>query len=377
MKRSNLYHPEELSSLYVHVPFCRSKCPYCDFYSVTSYGLMESYSSSLLEELSLRQPRLCPFPTVYFGGGTPSLMSPSFFEKVLSHVGQFSEVTVEVNPEDGNRSFFQELRGIGVNRLSIGVQALTEGALRFLNRTHSLRQGLDCVEMAVSVFDNVSVDIIYGIPGNPVNLEKLEWLISMGIKHISIYALTVYEGTPLHARVKEGLVSLPNEEEVAEEYYRIRDYLISKGFYHYEISNFALPGFESRHNICYWNLDNYVGIGASASGFVGEVYWRNISNVGDYCLKVRRGELPEEERVVITGGQYKEFKLAMGLRLSQGVDLSEEGVKDLFEEKISYPPLSALLEEEYLVYDPPVLKLGERGLFVSNSVIASLICALF
>ncbi len=377
MKKSELYHLEKVASLYVHVPFCRKKCPYCDFYSVESSELKQDYLPILLQELHLRQPDFCQLPTVYFGGGTPSLMPLAFFEGVLSLLGQFSEVTVEVNPEDAEKTLFTGLKDIGVNRISIGIQSLSKKALKFLGRTHSLEQALNSVENAISVFNNVSVDIIYGIPGCPIDLKSLKKLISTGIKHVSVYALTIYRGTAFHSRLKEGTLKLPEEEAVSQEYYRVREFLLEEGFRHYEISNFALPGYESRHNLSYWELRNYVGIGASASGMVGKTYWKNVSSISNYYLMVNEGRLPEEKRVTYTEEQYRELKIIMGLRLTEGINLQKTELQELFEEKLSTPQLEALLEEGYLVYDPPVLRLGEKGLFVSNSVISSLLHLLF
>nr|WP_243644919.1 radical SAM family heme chaperone HemW [Phorcysia thermohydrogeniphila] len=369
-----------MSSLYVHVPFCRSKCPYCDFYSVPRLDLKKSYAKAVLLELSYRSPEFVQFPTIYFGGGTPSLMGVEFFESILRAVGQFSEVTVEINPEDVKRDYLNLLKEAGVNRVSLGIQSFLDKTLKTLGRRQSSSENLKALEETLSVFSNVSVDIIYGVPGQSLKeLQKdLEILLSFPVKHVSTYALTVYEETPLYSLVKSGKQELPPEELLREMYYLIKESLESSGFKHYEISNFSLPGFESKHNLSYWELRNYIGIGPSAASYVNGRYTKNISDVKEYVRALLEGRPFIEETVDHSEEEEKELRLIMGMRLLRGVNLNELGLKEKFESALQKEPaLQLLLEEGYLVYREPELSLGTPGLFISNTVIGKLCSVLF
>jgi len=366
--------------LYVHVPFCRAKCPYCDFYSVPLLELKSSYSRAIFTELSLRLPEFTQFPTVYFGGGTPSLMEANFFESVLKIVGQFSEVTVEVNPEDAKREFLQALKEMGINRISLGIQSFSDKALKTLGRKQDSKENLRALEETLDVFHNVSVDLIYGIPGQTLKeLQKdLETLISFPVKHVSTYALTIYENTPFHSLFKKGKLKLLPDDTLKEMYYLIKKVLESAGFKHYEISNFCREGFEAKHNLSYWELKNYVGIGPSAASYVNRRYTRNVSDVKRYIKALEGGEILREETVDYSKEEEKELKLMMGMRLLKGVNLEELDLKERFEEAAKKEAsLQLLIEEGYLIYERPTLSLGTPALFVSNAVIGKVCSVLF
>ena len=368
------------NSLYVHVPFCREKCRYCDFYSGNFLELAPLYRKAVLRELALREPEFSQFPTVYFGGGTPSLMEPAFFESILSKVGQFSEVTVEFNPEDAKKGKLRELSLIGVNRISLGVQSFSEKTLKTLGRRQTPEDNLKALEAVCSVFSNVSVDFIYGAPGQTVEsfLKDLETALSFPVKHISLYALTIYEETPLFKDYSEGKFRLPEEETVYEIYLEAVSYLEERGFRQYEISNFAVPGFESKHNLNYWKLENYSGLGPSAASFYVNRYWKNVSNLKAYIGKVERGELPTEEEEIFEVEELKKLKLIMGLRLVEGVNLKEIGLEEKFREALEKSEIiKGLLGEGLIELENGRLRLGKKGFFVSNSVISQLINTLF
>ncbi len=358
-------------SLYVHVPFCRKKCPYCDFYSTTREELKSLYQKAINRELSLYGFNSVPFPTVYFGGGTPSMMPPEFFESILSRIGQFSEVTVEFNPEDAGKA--GELRQIGINRASLGLQSLSEKALNFLRRNHTAADGLRSLETLLNHFSNVSVDLMYGIPGQSVEdfLKDIETVTSFPIKHISIYALTIYEGTPFHRKLLKGEIWLPEEEKLEKFYYEAVSLLESKGFFQYEISNFAKKGFECKHNLSYWRVENYLGVGPSAASLIAGKYWKNVADLKKYIEIVQRGERPTAEEVKLSGKDLLEVKLLMGLRLTEGIKLGKKLEKLLKKDKIL-----SLLEEGFLEIEEGRLRLGKKGLFVSNTVIAEVISAI-
>jgi len=342
--------------------------------------LREAYTKAVLLELSYRSLDFVQFPTVYFGGGTPSLMEIRFFESILKAVGQFSEVTVEVNPEDAKKDYLKLLREVGVNRVSLGIQSFSDKTLKVLGRRQNSKENLKALEETLSVFSNVSVDIIYGVPGqNLKELQKdLEILLSFPIKHVSTYALTVYEETPLYSLVKSGKQELPPEELVMEMYYLIKESLESAGFKHYEISNFSLPTFESKHNLSYWELKNYIGIGPSAASYVSGRYTKNISNVKGYVRALLEEKPFIEEAVDHSEEEEKELRFIMGIRLLKGVNLKDLGLKERFEVALQKEPaLRLLLEEGYLVYREPELSLGTRGLFISNTIIGKLCGILF
>jgi oxygen-independent coproporphyrinogen-3 oxidase len=369
-----------INSLYVHVPFCKEKCIYCDFYSIPDFSLVPEYKKATFMELSLRAPEFVQFPTVYFGGGTPSSLEPDFFQSILSRIGQFSEVTAEINPEDANYDYLSALKEAGINRVSLGAQSFSDRVLERLGRRQKTADNIKAIETALSVFGNVSIDIIYGAPEQTIpELEKdLSTALSFPVKHISLYSLTVYEETPLYELTEKGIVKLPEDSALSEMYYFIRDFLIDKGFKHYEISNFTVPGFESKHNLNYWHLKNYMGIGPSAASYVDRKYWKIVSNLKAYIKKLNRNELPEEEIIIYSEEEERELRLIMGLRLINGVDLREIGLLEKFKEALEKSQkLKLLIEEDYLVFREPVLKLGEKGLFISNTVMSSIISELF
>ncbi len=371
---------KQFNSLYIHVPFCRKKCKYCDFFSGDFLHLIPAYRKALFKEFSLYRPELSQFPTVYFGGGTPSLMEPAFFESILSKVGQFSEVTVEFNPEDAEKEKLRELSLIGVNRISLGIQSFSERTLKTLGRRQTLKDNLKAIETVCSVFSNVSADFIYGVPGQTVEsfLKDLETALSFPIKHVSLYALTVYEETSLFKELSDGKFKLPEEEIVYEIYSEAISFLENRGFRQYEISNFAVPGFESKHNINYWKIENYLGLGPSAASFCVNKYWKNVSNIKEYVEKVERGELPIQEEEIFEGEELKKLKLIMGLRLTEGVDLKEISLEEKFRRALKESEiLKGLMEERLIETEKNRLRLGKKGLFVSNSIISQLINVLF
>ena len=368
---------EAVKSLYIHVPFCREKCIYCDFYSVEG-GEKDDYLKLVLKELGLNSPQFTQFPTVYFGGGTPSLMDASFFEGILSRIGQFSEVSIEVNPEDATSEKLTGYKEVGINRISLGIQSLNSKVLKTLKRRATVKENLKAIENSLKLFSNVSVDVIYGVPDQKEEelLKELETITSYPIKHISIYALTLYEGTLLLEKVKRGEVKLPKDEEVSELYYTAVEFLKDRGFHQYEISNFAIKGFESRHNLNYWRVENYLGLGPSAASFLQKTYRQNFKDIKRYREKVEKGELPTEIEEKYSQKELLELKLLMGLRLTEGIDLEELKIREAFEKLAKREPISSLLEEELLLYNRPVLRVGRKGLFTYNAVVGTLISSL-
>lgn len=300
--------------IYIHVPFCHRKCTYCAFYSkpVGAQGGLSTYVDALIMEMRQRRGEQDhPIKTVYFGGGTPSILPVGELERIvnalhecfdLSHV---EEVTLEANPEDLTLGYLQGLHELQfVNRLSIGIQSLDDGMLRLLNRRHTSRQAMEAVENAYRVgFHNISVDFIYGLPVFPESLD-----IPDVVSHVSAYALTVEEGTALARQVEQGRVVLPGEEEVVRQYHAVCKQLENAGFHQYEVSNFARPGCESRHNSRYWDRTPYLGLGPGAHSFDGR------------CRRWNKPDGTYEEETLTEADAYNEMVMTT-LRTTRGIAL--------------------------------------------------------
>ncbi|MDD4962258.1 MAG: radical SAM family heme chaperone HemW, partial [Candidatus Marinimicrobia bacterium] len=263
-------------ALYIHIPFCRRKCGYCDFYSVCSEKQIPAYCEAVCQSLEYQSGTWAAkheIRSIYFGGGTPNLLSAKQLSDILGTIrsrfilAKDIESTIEINPEfSHSRAALQELRDLGFNRLSIGIQSLKNSDLRLLGRLHSSRTAISCLKQARKYFDNISTDLIYAIPGQSLASLKsnVNRLLRFTPEHISAYNLSCEEGTPLAGSVAAGRVRLADEETEREQFLFLHEYLQHKGYEHYEISNYARPGFHSRHNSAYWQNQHYLGIGPSA-----------------------------------------------------------------------------------------------------------------
>ena len=262
--------------IYVHVPFCHRKCTYCAFYSKVESGTwkVESYVDALLREMEVRKGEQAhPIRTVYFGGGTPSILPVDQLTHIVEglhrcfDLSRVEEMTLEANPEDLKPEYLSALRELGFNRLSIGIQSFDDRVLRMLNRRHTAAQALEAVEAAHRAgFDNISVDFIFGLP----DISTFSFQLSTLVTHVSAYALTVEPGTALAVQVEQGRVVLPDEDEVVRQYHELHDQLEAAGFRQYEVSNYARPGYESKHNSRYWDRTPYLGLGPAAHSFDGK-----------------------------------------------------------------------------------------------------------
>jgi len=321
-------------AVYIHVPFCVRKCPYCDFYSlaVGSRRPPRAFLESLLREIDLRRAELegKTVTSVYFGGGTPSLLPAAWLGRVLDRLSQparipaDAEITLECNPGTVERGNLREARRAGVNRLSVGVQSFREKTLRFLNRIHSAEESRRTLDEARAAgFDNVGADFIFGVPDQRLDdvLSDVEELLTFEVQHISAYELTVEEGTTLSAWVRDGRVALPGESTVAEMYLAVHRLLEAAGFEHYEVSNYALPERESRHNLTYWLRNPYVGLGPSAHSFDGKRRSWNVADWKAYLAALTRGERPVAGEEILRAEEVLEEEVALGLRLARGLDV--------------------------------------------------------
>ncbi len=317
--------------VYIHVPFCQSRCVYCDFYStVSGNDVRKAYVAAACEELKQRCGELSgrEVQSVYFGGGTPSLLQPeeiaALLQSVRAHyaLSPDAEITLEANPDDITSAFVDRLAALGVNRMSLGVQSFNDDTLRFLRRRHDARQAVRAVETIVGGgISNVSIDLIYGLPGQTTEVwaENLQTAFSLPVTHLSSYALSVESGTPLAKLVEREEVESVDEETFFSQYEMLMDECLKHGFRHYEVSNFAKAGFESRHNSGYWNGKPYVGIGPGAHSFDGGNARRmNAADLSAYTLS--QGCPPHEMEHLTLKEQFNEA-VYTALRTAEGVSL--------------------------------------------------------
>ncbi|MGE5422963.1 MAG: radical SAM family heme chaperone HemW [Ignavibacteriales bacterium] len=368
-----------MAGIYIHFPFCMAKCAYCDFFSIPyRRDIADQYSRALLSEISLAAPWKETIDSIYFGGGTPSLAEPKQVETGLKKIkGCFAvaddcETTLEANPGTVTFSKLKDFRDAGVNRLSLGVQSLSDEDLRFLGRIHDQKQVYQAVDWLHALdFNNFGLDLIYGIPGQSMHswLDTLEQSVRMNPAHISCYLLQLDEETPLGRRVEEGTVQLLTEDEEADLYYRTIKELTNSGFEHYELSNFARPGYRSRHNMNYWMAGEYRGFGAGAVSFQKPTRYKNLPDVEQYINDLLIGESHTIQLETMDAHESLADAMILGLRLIEGVD-----TRSLFE-RFGIDPLELYREVIFrsvgnglLVADLPNLRLTKRALFLSNQV---------
>lgn len=340
-----------MASLYLHIPFCTQRCVYCDFYFVTSRKSHGVFVDALRNEIeyyaSLYAARES-IETIYFGGGTPSLLEAEVLGGLLAHIhthfdtSELKETTLEINPEDASVDDLISLRSLGFDRLSIGIQSFFPGDLEFMNRSHNAEDADASLEHAAQAgFDDFSVDLIFGIPDQPqeywyANVQKL---VRLGVPHISTYGLTVEDRTPLGNMVARGLVQPTPDDDLADRYRFTMDFLSEHGYEHYEISSFAKAGHRSLHNQTYWNHDNYLGFGPSAHSFwwrgLPAYRWFNERNLPRYETLLQRHHLPVGGREAMTIDVLANEYILLRLRTSEGIDLTrleqQYGVDLLFE----------------------------------------------
>ncbi|MFP3927662.1 MAG: radical SAM family heme chaperone HemW [Desulfobacteraceae bacterium] len=320
----------EPAGLYVHVPFCGSKCRYCDFYSVADQGPIPDWLQAVRLEWGFYKERFSSFDTVYLGGGTPSILPQDSLQGLLEDLLEElpleagGEITIEANPEHVTREGLSSYRSMGINRISIGVQSLDDRVLRFLGRRHTAEAGRLALELALDAgFRSVSADLIYAVPGLTMEswTETLERLASMGVHHLSCYELTIEEDTPLGREAGKGALELPGEEEREAFFLKTSRLLGKVGFDHYEVSNFARPGHQSRHNSKYWRRVPYLGLGPSAHSLLGSTRWWNHSSIDLYLDSLSRDARPLAGEERLSDEQEALEALMLGLRTNRGVEI--------------------------------------------------------
>jgi oxygen-independent coproporphyrinogen-3 oxidase len=365
--------------LYIHVPFCLSKCSYCDFYSVSSLSMLPAFLEALFKELELYRGRFEPFDTVYVGGGTPSILNPSQLEATLKRVQENfqllpnAEITLETNPADLDQASLASIRALGINRLTIGVQSFDQTTLAFLGRRHSANQAIGAIEAARSVgFSNIGLDLIYGIPGQEIDawLDTLKCALLFEPEHLSCYQLTVEPETPLGIRYQQGAFSLLDERLQHEFFIRTAEMLEDAGYVHYEVSNFARDmTFTSRHNQKYWDHTPYLGLGPSAHSFLANQRWWNYRSVDRYITALTSGKPPVEASEILTMEQLQLEALYLGLRTKKGIHLQDYATHyrcDLLTQKGDR--LTKLQDEGLIAIEDGYLYPTRAGLAMADSL---------
>jgi oxygen-independent coproporphyrinogen-3 oxidase len=322
-----------IPGLYIHIPFCLSKCHYCNFYSETSLKNLSSYTQALDREMALYEQRFRNFDTVYIGGGTPSILKAEEIADILRSIKRYfslskgSEITIEANPGDLDSDFLRSLRHWGVNRINIGVQSFDDDILDFLGRRHSSRGAVDAIENTYNEgFANVGLDLIYGIPGQTINkwMGTLAKAISFKPEHISCYQLTIEASTHLGKRLSNGEIILPDEDMQYDFFIKTSERLEDEGYVHYEISNFAKDThFVSRHNSKYWNHTPYLGLGPSAHSFSKSTRWWNHSSTDRYLHAIKQGKPPLENSENLDIKSLRMEAFFLGLRTARGINLQD------------------------------------------------------
>ena len=313
-----------MAGIYVHIPFCKKRCLYCDFFSTTLLHRRKEYVEALLQEISQRKEEAEePIRTIYFGGGTPSTLETNDIQRLLDAIGtnDAEEITMELNPGDATPEYIQAIRAAGINRLSIGIQSFQDELLQRIGRRHNAKQAIEAVRMAQQAgFDNLSIDLMYALPGQTMKKwrEDIEKALQLGVQHISSYGLMYEEGTALTEMRDKGQVEAIDEETENDMYDYLCQRLQQAGFVHYEVSNFSLPGMESRHNSSYWDGTPYIGIGAGAHSYIRRVRSWNPNDLDAYINGIMAHNLQRESETLTDVDVYNE-SIMLGLRTNRGV----------------------------------------------------------
>ena len=387
-----------MSGIYIHIPFCKQACHYCDFHFSTNLKKKDEMVLALAKEIEMRSKSITHHPspiteqieTIYFGGGTPSILQIEDLKFLIDavyrnfKVVENPEITVEANPDDLTENRIIELSKNKVNRLSIGIQSFFEDDLKLMNRAHNVEEAKNYLEIATQYFDNISIDLIYGIPdssqsgeqakqmSNEKWLQNIETALSFGVPHISSYALTVEPKTALHSFIQKGIIPQP-DDEVAQEHFQILvDKLSENGFIHYELSNFGKENYFSKNNSSYWLGKKYIGIGPSAHSYDGKNRGWNVSNNSLYIKSIQENKLPIEIETLTKTDRYNEY-IMTGLRTIWGVSF-ERIEQEFGKTYLDYlnQQASKFIEDHLLFVDDNILRTTKKGKFLSDGIASDL-----
>jgi len=369
----------EQAGLYIHIPFCKSKCGYCSFYSIKSLNLLPDFIDALNKEMKFYSKLFKSFDTVYLGGGTPSLLTPQQIETILKTVGKFykidprAEITIEVNPGDVSLEYFRALRSLGINRLNIGIQSFDDQLLKFLGRRHSASNALESMENAREAgFSNIGLDLIYGVHHQNIKSweNTLQKAITLKPEHISCYQLSLAPKTPLYQVYQKQDMKLPSNEQQAKYFFTTSEILENAGYLHYEVSNFAREGcLKSRHNMKYWQHVPYLGLGPAAHSFLDNKRWWNKAAVKTYLQEISAGNMPVENTETLSAEQLQLEALFLGLRTKAGIDLKLYKIRygvDLLEDKKSM--IDLLIKNKLVELKDSFLRPTRAGMAVADSL---------
>lgn len=368
-----------MAGIYVHIPFCATRCSYCDFHSSTLHGLRDEYVGALCCEAQLRSAELDPEPirTLYIGGGTPSLLSVEALDRLLEGLAQnfdltaVQEVTLEANPDDVTEKFLAHLQHTCVNRLSLGVQSFNDVELRAVRRRHTAARAVEAIALARRYgFENISIDLMIGLPQQSREAfeHSVEVAVAQRVEHLSVYMLTCEENTLLHRQVAVGEVSLCSDDELLHRYSYAKRRFAEAGYEHYEISNYAKPGCESHHNSSYWERTPYIGLGSGAHSYDGRRRSWNVADIKQYCEAVRSSRLCYEEEILTADDHYNEA-IMLALRTSKGISIDAIDSAYLPHLQHSVVPF---ISRGLVVEQNGSYRLTEQGIYLSDSIIADL-----
>lgn len=365
--------------IYVHIPFCKKKCYYCDFVSYSNKETkIEEYIEAVKKEIESQKIK-SEITTIYIGGGTPSFISSEYIKEIIDeiqkkNVSEKAEITIEVNPGTVTIEKLKEYKDCGINRLSIGLQSTQDKLLKQIGRVHNFEQFLETYKMAREVgFENINVDLMLGLPNQRIKdlKESLETVMELQPEHISVYSLIIEDGTPIANKIEKGELKLPEEDAERNMYWYVKNTLELNGYKHYEISNFAKKGYESKHNINCWKQNEYIGIGVAAHSYRDVVRYSNTENIGEYIRNVSKDNF-ERNRIIHEIQKEDDIKkeyMLLGLRQIDGVKISE------FKEKFGGNPiyifrneLKILTDEGLVIVDDDNIKLTNKGIDLANWV---------
>jgi putative oxygen-independent coproporphyrinogen III oxidase len=372
-----------MAGIYLHIPWCRKVCIYCDFHFSVSMRNKDELIKCMIREIGMQKDYLGPetVDTIYFGGGTPSVLNPDEINSIIDRVKSVfvisgdPEISIEVNPDDLSLPYLRELNQAGINRLSIGIQSFNDYDLEWMNRRHNGIQALRCIEDSREAgFENISIDLIYGLPEMDTEKwkENLIKAFSSNIRHLSAYHLTLENKTVYSHKIKKGLMKEPDEIAGLAQFEILMDMAGERGFEHYEISNFSLPGYYSRHNTSYWLRKPYLGIGPSANSFDGHSRQWNIKSNSGYIKSINAGIIPFEHELLDTKTDYNEYILT-SLRTIWGVDVRYIANKygNLYHDHFM-KEAAGLLEQEKLTKTGNKIKLSRKGKFFADGIMSQL-----
>ena len=358
-------------NVYIHIPFCKRKCKYCSFISYPKIELKEKYLNALKYEIAnkYKQEEL---KTIYFGGGTPSLLLPEEFKDIITlfRMNKNTEMTVELNPENLDERYLTELKNIGINRISLGCQTFDDSILKLIGRGHTSNHVINIVKIAQNIgFDNISLDFIYGLPTQTIDgfTKDLKTAINLGVKHISLYGLKIDEGCYFYNHMPQNL---PNDDIQAQMYLKAIEILTDNNYEHYEISNFSVKNYESRHNLNYWNNNSYYGFGVAAHGYLDGIRYSNPTTIEKY-IKNPEGA---QEKHKLTPQEQLEEEIFLGFRRTEGINIQEINDKFNIDFNDKYKNIiRKYTQSGHLEKTPAGYKLTVAGILVSNYILSDFI----